>query len=49
MANTPPATASRLTAYDFHLRALQAWFGQTEVEYKRTQVLLGKALEAYPE
>jgi TolB-like protein/DNA-binding SARP family transcriptional activator len=38
-----------LTAYDFYLRALVAWFGQTDVEYKRTQVLLGKALEADPE
>jgi TolB-like protein/DNA-binding SARP family transcriptional activator len=38
-----------LTAYDFYLRALQAWFGQTEVEYTRTQVLLGHALEADPE
>ena len=32
-----------LTAYDFYLRALPAWFGQTDVEYKRTQELLGKA------
>jgi TolB-like protein/DNA-binding SARP family transcriptional activator len=38
-----------LTAYDFYLRALPAWFGQTDVEYKRTQVLLGKALEVDPE
>jgi adenylate cyclase len=38
-----------LTAYDFYLRALPAWFGQTEVEYKRTQVLLGKALDVDPE
>ena len=38
-----------LTAYDFYLRALPAWFGQTDVEYKRTQVLLGKALDVDPE
>ena len=38
-----------LTAYDFYLRALPAWFGQTDVEYKRTQVLLGKALDMDPE
>jgi adenylate cyclase len=38
-----------LTAYDFYLRALPAWFGQTEVEYKRTQVLLGKAIDVDPE
>ena len=38
-----------LTAYDLYLRALPAYFGQTEVEYKRTQVLLGKAIEADPE
>jgi TolB-like protein/DNA-binding SARP family transcriptional activator len=38
-----------LTAYDFYLRALPAWFGQTPVEYQRTQVLLGKALDADPE
>jgi TolB-like protein/Flp pilus assembly protein TadD len=38
-----------LTAYDFYLRALPAWFGQTDVEYKRTQVLLGKALEVDPQ
>ena len=38
-----------LTAYDLYLRALPAWFGQTEVEYRRTQVLLGKALEVDPE
>jgi adenylate cyclase len=38
-----------LTAYDFYLRGLSAWFGQTDVEYKRTQLLLGKALEADPE
>jgi adenylate cyclase len=37
-----------LTAYDFYLRALPAWFGQTLVEYQRTQELLGKALEADP-
>ena len=38
-----------LTAYDLYLRALPAWFGQTEVEYKRTQVLLGKAIDVDPE
>jgi TolB-like protein/DNA-binding SARP family transcriptional activator len=38
-----------LTAYDFYLRALVAWFGQTDVEYKRTQLLLGQALDADPE
>ena len=38
-----------LTAYDFYLRALPAWFGQTDVEYKRTQVLLGKAIDVDPE
>jgi TolB-like protein/DNA-binding SARP family transcriptional activator len=46
-ARTKPTES--LTAYDFYLRALPAWFGQTDVEYKRTQVLLGKALEADPE
>jgi len=35
-----------LTAYDLYLRALPAYFGQTEVDYKRSQALLGKALEA---
>jgi adenylate cyclase len=38
-----------LTAYDFYLRALPAWHGQTDAEYKRTQELLGKALEVDPE
>jgi adenylate cyclase len=38
-----------LTAYDFYLRALPAWFGQTEADYKRTQALLGQALQADPE
>ncbi len=38
-----------LTAYDFYLRALASWFGQTDVEYKRTQLLLGQALDADPE
>jgi adenylate cyclase len=37
-----------LTAYDLYLRALPAWFGQTPAEYKRTQELLGKALDADP-
>ena len=38
-----------LTAYDLYLRALPVYFGQTEVDYRRTQELLGKALEADPE
>ena len=38
-----------LTAYDLYLRALPAWFGQTEVDYRRTQALLGKAIELDPE
>jgi tetratricopeptide (TPR) repeat protein len=38
-----------LTAYDFYLRALPAWYGQTELDYKRTQVLLSQALEVDPE
>jgi adenylate cyclase len=38
-----------LTAYDFYLRALPAWFGQTEVDYQRTQLLLGEAIEMDPE
>ncbi|MCW5659186.1 MAG: winged helix-turn-helix domain-containing protein [Burkholderiaceae bacterium] len=38
-----------LSAYDLYLRALSAWHGQTEVEYQRTQALLGQALEADPE
>ncbi len=38
-----------LTAYDLYLRALPAWFGQTLVEYDRTQLLLGKALEVDPD
>ena len=38
-----------LTAYDLYLRALPAWFGQTEVDYRRTQVLLGKAIEVDPD
>jgi TolB-like protein/predicted Zn-dependent protease len=37
-----------LTAYDLYLRALPTYFGQTEVDYRRAQVLLGKALEADP-
>ena len=37
-----------LTAYDLYLRALPAYFGQTEVDYKRAQVLLGKALGGDP-
>jgi TolB-like protein len=38
-----------LTAYDIYLRALPAYFGQTEAEYKRTQALLGNAIEADPD
>jgi adenylate cyclase len=38
-----------LTAYDLYLRALPAWFGQTEADYKRTQELLVQALEVDPE
>ena len=38
-----------LSAYDLYLRALPAYFGQTEVDYKRTQVLLGEALDEDPE
>ena len=37
-----------LTAYDLYLRALPSYFGQTDGEYKRTQVLLGKAIERGP-
>ena len=46
-ARTKPTDS--LTAYDLYLRALPAWFGQTDVEYKRTQVLLGKALDEDPD
>ena len=46
-ARTKPTES--LTAYDFYLRALPAWFGQTDVDYKRTQDLLRKALAADPE
>jgi adenylate cyclase len=38
-----------LAAYDLYLRALPVYFGQTEVDYRRAQVLLGTALEADPE
>ncbi|MFZ0851016.1 MAG: BTAD domain-containing putative transcriptional regulator [Hyphomicrobiaceae bacterium] len=38
-----------LTAYDLYLRALPAYFGQTEIDYRRTQILLSKALEGDPE
>lgn len=41
-------TAS-LTAYDLYLRALPAYFGQTLVDYNRTEVLLGKAISVDPE
>jgi len=38
-----------LTAYDLYLRALPAYYGQTQEDYKRTQVLLRKAIEVDPE
>ena len=38
-----------LTAYDLYLRALPAWFGQTEVDYRRTQALLGKSIDVDPD
>ncbi len=38
-----------LTAYDFYLRALPAYFGQTEADYKGAALLLGHALEQDPE
>ena len=38
-----------LTAYDLYLRALPTYFGQTEAEYRRTQVLLSSAIEMDPE
>jgi TolB-like protein/DNA-binding SARP family transcriptional activator len=33
-----------LTAYDLYLRALPSYFGGTEIDYRRTQDLLGQAL-----
>lgn len=38
-----------LTAYDLYLRALPAYFGGTEMDYRRTQDLLGEALTGDPE
>ena len=38
-----------LTGYDLYLRALPAYFGQTEADYKNAGLLLGHALEADPE
>ena len=38
-----------MSAYDFYLRALPAYFGQTEAEYQRTQALLRSAIEIDPE
>ncbi len=38
-----------LTAYDLYLRALPAWFGQTNATYKSTQALLGQAIDIDPE
>jgi TolB-like protein len=38
-----------LTAYDLYLRALPAYFGQTEADYKRAGLLLGHALERDPD
>ena len=37
-----------LTAYDLYLRVLPAYFGQTEIDYRRTQLLLSKALGGGP-
>jgi len=38
-----------LTAYDLYLRALPAYYGQTEETYQRAQLLLRRAIEADPE
>lgn len=38
-----------LTAYDLYLRALPAYFGHGETDYRRTQGLLGQVLERDPE
>ena len=38
-----------LTAYDFYLRALPAYFGQTVADYKGAALVLGHALEQDPE
>jgi TolB-like protein/Flp pilus assembly protein TadD len=38
-----------LTAYDLYLRALPAYFGQAEADYKGAGLLLGHALETDPE
>ena len=38
-----------LTAYDHYLKALPAYYGQTEADYKRASLLLSHALEADPE
>jgi adenylate cyclase len=38
-----------LSAYDLYLRALPAWYGQTDADYKRAQALLGMALDVDPE
>jgi TolB-like protein/DNA-binding SARP family transcriptional activator len=46
-ARTKPTES--LTAYDLYLRALPAYFGGTETDYRRTQVLLGEALAGDPE
>ena len=37
-----------LTAYDLYLRALPAYFGQTEVDYRRTQALVGQGHRGGP-
>ena len=42
----PPGS---LTAYDLYLRALPAYFGQTEEDYKRADLLLRHALGTDPE
>ena len=38
-----------LTAYDLYLRALPAYFGQAEADYKRAGLQLGNVLEMDPE
>jgi adenylate cyclase len=46
-ARTKPTES--LTAYDLYLRALPAYFGPTELDYRRTQALLGEAVSGDPE
>jgi adenylate cyclase len=38
-----------LTAYDLYLRALPSYFASTEIDYRRTQDLLGQSLRGDPE